>query len=80
MVFVVSRYAMRLEKIIRKLLMLSMTRLILTGKPNNFVYIWILSRIGKRGDGLNYGPEKIQILSVIENPENKKIKVTVSDI
>jgi len=40
----------------------------------------ILNLTGKKNDGLNYGPDKIQILLVTESQEKRKIKETISDI
>jgi len=60
--------------------MLSMIKLISIDKPNNFVSTLILNLTGKKNDGLNYGPDKIQILLVTESQEKRKIKETISDI
>lgn len=57
-----------------------MIKSILTGKQKSFVYISTYSQIGNKEDGSNYGRDKTQILLVIENPENRRTKVTVLGI
>ena len=52
----------------------SMTKLILIDRRDSFVSTLIWNLIGRKGDGSNFGLERIQILLDIESLERKKTK------